>query len=220
MYWGSFAQSSQLFVNGNQVYVAYSAGYAGQAGYMGFAVIDFTNPQTPVLAGHKLLPIGSTVGGAKSRYYNDSYYYGCGIGYYYNNNGVYPSGERIVMVGSSLVLQDLVPIEVDGNNYYGTREAKATLHTVDLSNPANIQLVSSSVIDEGASSSGMFVDGTKVLTSHSEVVADQPGRVRFYLDRIDVTTPSAPQRDKVNVPGSLFGVDSAGASSPSTIPVP
>ncbi len=211
-YWSSFAQSSQLFVNGNQVYVAYNAGFAGEQGSMGFAVIDLTTPQSPVLAGHKLLPIGSTASSSGGPYYYSSYAYGCGVGYYYGGNGVYAAGERIVRVGTSLVLQDLVPEPVEAGTpyYYAPPEAKARLQTVDLSNPADIRLVSTTPIADGVSSGGMFVDGTTVLTSHSESVEGDSGRVRFYVDRVDMAAPAAPKREKVNVPGSLFGVDTAG----------
>jgi hypothetical protein len=44
-----------------------------------------------------------------------------------------------------------------------------------------------------------------VLTSHWEPVPNNPGKVRFFVDRIDVTNPSAPQiLAPINVPGSLL----------------
>jgi uncharacterized secreted protein with C-terminal beta-propeller domain len=219
-YWSSFSNSAQLFVNGNLVYVVYDAGFAGTGakGRMGFAVIDLTDPLSPRLAGSSVLeiaqPAPTMTSGPYSYYYGS---YGIGIGYYYNPTGVWQSGARVVRVGSTIVLEEISPRQSEIPDQYGlvVTTSQATLHAVDLSDPANIRLVSSHAITEGASSSGMFVDGSNVFTSHQEEIgkADTgtPGRARFFVDRVDYANPAAPARTKINVPGSLFGVDKGGA---------
>ena len=210
-YWSSFAGNSQLFVEGSTVYVAYDAGFAGASGKgrMGFAVLDMADPLHPALRGSAVLEI---VKGPSPQSYPYGYGYGCGVGYYSNPRGVWSSGDRIVQVGTSLVLQELEPIETPdaGVNSFTIRPTRAILHAVDLSDPANIRLTSSTKIGDGLSASGLFGDASHVFTSHQEDVVDRPGRTRFFVDRIDFANPAEPVRSKINVPGSLLTVDRGG----------
>jgi len=180
---------------------------------MGFAVIDLTDPLAPKLLGSSVLAITAPAPTTPSYPYYYYDYYGCGIGYYYNPTGVWQSGARVAQVGSTIVLEELAARQQattpDPYSYYYS-SSQAILHAVDLSVPANIRLVSSHAIGEGASSSGLFVDGTNVFTSHQEEVAGSLGRSRFFVDRLDYTNPAFPVRTKINVPGSLFGVDKGG----------
>lgn len=49
-----------------------------------------------------------------------------------------------------------------------------------------------------------------MLTSHYESSLSEPGKVHFYLDRVDLANPAAPRfLGKVNVPGSLLAWDGA-----------
>ena len=209
-YWSSFAGNSQLFVAGSSVYIAYDAGFAGTSGRgrMGFAVIDMTDPEHPALRGSAVLEI---VKSAPPQYYAYGYY-GCGVGYYTNPTGVWSSGDRIAQVGTTIVVQELEPVELSdaGNSPYTVRPTKAILHAVDLSDPTNIHLASTTTIQDGPSASGIFVAGSHVFTSHQENLMDQPGRTRFFVDRLDLAKASSPARTKINVPGSLLGVDFGG----------
>jgi hypothetical protein len=227
-YWSSFYRSAELFVHGSAVYVVYDPGFAANSsdvagkGSVGFAVLDITDPAQPKLAGTRVLPIGQApppvpAGSTDSYYYyRYYYYYGFGMGPYAVARGIWPSGRRIVQVGSTVVLEELVPIDPLSLNYWQTSETRAILHAVDLSDPADIRLASSTTLSEGVSAGGLFSDGQVVMTSTYERVPDRPGRVRFQLERVDYTTVSAPQRTRINVPGSLLGVD-AGAERVVTI---
>jgi hypothetical protein len=204
-YWSGFAGSSQLFVEGTNVYIAYDAGFAGARGRMGFAVLDMSDPLHPALRGSAILEIIQNPAPQTYGYR----YYGCGVGYYVNPTGVFASGDRIVKVGTTLVLQELEPVNVADAGYasYDVRPTQAILHAVDLSDPTQIRLASSTKIADGASSSGLFADGLHVFTSHQEDVVARPGRTRFFVDQLDFANPSAPAKAKINVPGSLLSVE-------------
>jgi hypothetical protein len=83
------------------------------------------------------------------------------------------------------------------------------IEVVDLSNPAapataKLELPGSNGL------TGLVLDGSSVLTSHFEPLDGDPSRVRFYVDRIDVSKPAEPRWvGKINVPGSLFAWDSS-----------
>jgi len=49
-----------------------------------------------------------------------------------------------------------------------------------------------------------LVSGDMVVSQHQEPLGDNSGRVRYYLDRIDVSNPSKPRvLDSVNIPGGV-----------------
>ncbi len=57
-------------------------------------------------------------------------------------------------------------------------------------------------------SSGALVSGDLVVSQHEESLDDDSGRVRYYLDRLDVSNPSAPKLlAKVNIPGQVVHFD-------------
>lgn len=205
-YWSSFSASSQLFVQGTRVVVVYDGRFARRQGQVGFAVIDVGDPAHPSLLGHKVLTLGTTVASRSDYDSASARPFGCGVGHYDSPNGFFSAGQRLVHLGNTIVLQELDPSGPPSSDARKSPEARATLHAVDLSNPANIRLLSSTVISEGAPTSGLFVSRNSVLTSHIET-AGTSGRVKFYLDRLELSNPLVPARSKVNVPGSLFGVD-------------
>jgi hypothetical protein len=207
-YWSGFAGNSQLFVEGTNVYIAYDAGFAGAKGRMGFAVLDMSDPLHPALRGSAVLDV---IQNPRPQTYAYRYY-GCGVGSYVNPTGVWASGDRIVKVGTTLVLQELAPVDAADAGYapYDARPTQAILHAVDLADPTQIRLASSTKIADGASSSGLFSDGSRVFTSHQEDVVARPGRTRFFVDQLDFADPSAPAKAKINVPGSLLSVDHGG----------
>jgi hypothetical protein len=58
---------------------------------------------------------------------------------------------------------------------------------------------------------GLSAQGTTVSTSHHEPVEGSPGVTRFYLDRFDLSDPSAPTGvGKINVPGVVVHDDPSG----------
>ncbi len=53
-----------------------------------------------------------------------------------------------------------------------------------------------------------LVSGDIVVSQHEEPLKDGSGRVRYYLDRLDVSDPSRPRLlDRVNVPGAVVQYD-------------
>src|SRR5690606_31788704 len=53
-----------------------------------------------------------------------------------------------------------------------------------------------------------LVSGNTVASQHQEPLEDGSGRVRYYLDRIDVSDPASPVlMPKVNIPGSVVHFD-------------
>jgi hypothetical protein len=63
----------------------------------------------------------------------------------------------------------------------------------------------------GTGSSGALVSGDMVVSQHEEAADDGSGRVRYYLDRLDVHDPSNPTLlPEVNIPGQVVHFDGEG----------
>jgi hypothetical protein len=73
---------------------------------------------------------------------------------------------------------------------------------VDLSNPAALEVSATLERPEGEAQGQLSVMSDTVVSWHTEPVANQPGKVRFYFDRLDLSgTPS--WAAAVNVPGII-----------------
>jgi hypothetical protein len=60
----------------------------------------------------------------------------------------------------------------------------------------------------GSGAGQALVSGDTIASQHQEALGDGSGRVRYYLDRIDVSDPSAPKLlTKVNIPGGVVDFD-------------
>lgn len=83
--------------------------------------------------------------------------------------------------------------------------SNARLRVIDLRNPA-LPVVSLLPLPEADGYWGLVGDGSNVMLSHSDKIsADQ---ARFFLDRVDLTDPSAPRLlPGVNIPGQLMHYD-------------
>ncbi|MEZ4371467.1 MAG: beta-propeller domain-containing protein [Polyangiaceae bacterium] len=114
-------------------------------------------------------------------------------------NGAAVGGKAEVMTGSTLAMLR------SPSMYLQEYEAvDASLEVVDFSDPAQPK---TTVIPfaHTLGLTGLIAWKNTILTSHYEPVSD--GRVEFFLDRIDVSNPSAPTLEKINIPGSLLAVD-------------
>ncbi|HEY6879697.1 MAG TPA: hypothetical protein VI299_16835, partial [Polyangiales bacterium] len=125
----------------------------------------------------------------------------------------YPYGYTPNVATTVATGQALVSMEQRWNSPSSPQEAgfDTRLRIVDLTDPVH---PTSHTLDlpRAAISSGLVVAGDEVLVSHYET--GSTGKVRFYLDRVDLRVPSAPVlANKVNVPGSLLHYDSAHASA-------
>ena len=182
--------SARVLGNGNRAYVVYDQYvYDGNGSQVtAVAVIDVSNPASPRVESHQSIGVAA------------SYAWG-GWGY----DSVVASGEQLVQLGSTLVF---VHTEASWtNDSYVT--TKASLVVVDLADPANPR-TARLALPQAQGLTGLHVDGSTILTSHFEPVPGNTGRVRFYVDRIDVSNPAAPRlTGKVNVPGSLFAWEPA-----------
>jgi hypothetical protein len=190
-YPGAFAYGSDLFTNGDFVYLTWgegSYGYyegGGQTPRQHVVVISLADPARPAVVGRGAFDIGDQLGG----YYN----YGTGP------SALIQSGARVVALGSTLAFQTTTYLQGDG----ASLRAKLTL--VDLSNPAAPRLGGSIELAQGGSFTNLVAQGTTLLASHAEPVAGQPGKVRFFVDRVDASDPDAPRKlAPVNTPGSLL----------------
>jgi hypothetical protein len=181
---------ARLFGQGTRAYVFYED-YASDFGdrangrvSTGLAVIDLSNPAAPRLEANKVLGFSSFYG-----------WYGWG------SDSVVPSGEQVVQIGSTFALSRLSY----GSDSVSERR-RAWLDVVDASNPADIAVTSVPLPGQGHT--GLHRSGSGVLASHYEPSSD--GRVRFYIDRFDLSNPRAPRTsNEINVPGSLLAWDSA-----------
>jgi hypothetical protein len=85
---------------------------------------------------------------------------------------------------------------------------------VDLSQPASPR-VTTATLPAFVAYTGLLASGSMIATSHHEPSTN--GRVRFYLDRVDVSDPRAPVvLPKVNVPGSLVAYDDESSNAITT----
>lgn len=118
--------------------------------------------------------------------------------------GLADTGAGIVAVGSTLVFADR-RLEYDGQ---GSFEITASsLKVVDLSVP-QAPVVTEVALPRGLGATGLLASGNVVGTSHFERSPLDPARVRFYLDRVDVSDPRNPVvLPSINVPGSLVALD-------------
>ncbi|HMJ11387.1 MAG TPA: beta-propeller domain-containing protein [Polyangiaceae bacterium] len=192
---GSGLSQARVFGHGQYAYVLYEdynyqdygQSSSGPSQTTALAVVDVSDPTKPKLVTNKVLGVSASYG-----------WYGWGT------DNVVPSGEQVLQFGSTLVLARAP------HSYYYSRETaaeqSAVLDIVDVADPADIQLTSLELPTGG--NTGLHREGNAVLTSHYEHSSE--GRVRFYVDRVDISNPRAPRfTSKVNVPGSLLAWDAA-----------
>jgi hypothetical protein len=126
------------------------------------------------------------------------------------------SAAEVVQVGTStLAFRRWEPIW-DAN---GARlDENSKLYVVSLADADHPSLASATITEDPNGWWGnLRVVGTKLYVTHYEWVAPagdrEPGRVRYYADRIDLSDPSHPRIEaKINVPGMLVGGSERDAS--------
>jgi hypothetical protein len=185
-YWG--ADNTELFGFGTHVVAV--AGYDERR----IAVFD-TSSGVPVLQGKAKI----------SALAEGDPYYGY-YGGYYGSGSIPDTGKPTVMIGSALVVLRRSSKWVEDKQQY---EHSAALDVVDLSDP-KLPKTYSVALPELLGATGLIVADGKAVFSHWAPSPTSPGKVRFYVDRLDISKPSAPKLTSVNVPGSLFGMDGSG----------
>jgi uncharacterized secreted protein with C-terminal beta-propeller domain len=208
--YGSNIYGAQMLSSGSMltmIWTDYSYWYEGQYKEK-FTThvlnIDTSNPAAPKVLGHSELPFSSGYYGGYYGGYYDGYYGG-----YYGSGWLLEAGQDLVQVGTTVAMRRWVYPE----NYNYNNPPKQVIELIDLKDPSKPTHAKTIELPEGEHQTGLSVSGSWLVTSHAEPVPDKPGKVRFYLDRFDVSNPTAPVAlPKVNVPGSPLRFDAATGS--------
>ena len=224
--------AARLFAQGTTVWMTvpvynYGTGANGvwsSTGVVVVAAIDTSNPAAPRIVGKTSIPLSREQYG----YYGyggcdigfDGYaYYSYWGGYYGSYGSVIGAGDAFVQVGNKLAYQEVITdwIDENGNPYDNRRpydpnywkhfhyRYSRILHVVDLTNPENPVHEAPIALPDSLGTTPLFVLNGTVMTSRW-VSSNNAGKVRFYVDRVDLNGPTK-QIASVNVPGSLLHVD-------------
>ncbi len=226
-YYGAYTAwyDARLFATGSTVYLSvpvYSYDGNGSSQKVVVASIDTSNPAAPKIVGKTEIPLSRSTYG----YYG---YGGCSVGldgysYYSYFGGYYGnligSGDSFVKVNNKLAYLEIVTDFVDANgNPWDSNSSSYTdwskyhyrysriLHTVDLANPQNLVSLPAINLPESLGTTPLLVQNNDVVTSRWVPSPTTPGKVRFYVDRINLGGANAVAVSSVNVPGSLLHVD-------------
>jgi hypothetical protein len=188
--WGYF-YGAQLFpLDTTRVAIAWStypyywdgpAGGGNNTAQTHVVVVSIANPSAPVVEGRISLPFSTET---------------------WSQWGSLDGGQAIVKVGNNLIFRRIQHSQ-DGS------EESAWLETVDLSNPAAPAHLEARQLPDGSGHSLLLQNGSQVLTSHWEPVAGEPGKVKFYLDRVSYVNGQPGALSSTNVPGALLAYDAA-----------
>lgn len=151
--------------------------------------VDVRDPSRPTVLGEGVIDFGD------------------GWNFWYNDNLV-SAGASATVVGGAIVAvgrEEVTKTLANGvTNWLGV---KATIHVIDPSNPSAPK---DSIVELPISfgTTGLLPSGATVGVGHYIESPTNPARVRFYMDRLDVTNPSHPMLFPfVNVPGSPVAFD-------------
>ncbi len=78
---------------------------------------------------------------------------------------------------------------------------------VDLSDPSALEVAGILARPEGQTQGRLSVLSDTLVSWHTEPVLGQPGKVRFYFDRLDLDLATPQWMPKVNVPGVIVAYD-------------
>jgi hypothetical protein len=189
--WGYF-YGAQLFpVGQSRVAIAWSSygfygyedGSGGQASEKTHVVVvNLANPAAPTVEGRVSMPFSTNM---------------------YGWWGTLDGGKPILQMGNRLVFRRVQYPAWDSNE-----QQKAWLEVVDLTNPADPVHSSTIALPDGQGHSLLVKNGVSVLTSHWEPLANNPNKVKFYLDRVVFPPIGVPvAAPSLNVPGALLSYD-------------
>jgi hypothetical protein len=182
------APYAQTFQDGNIMWILSNDYTSNTAWLQG---VDLTNPSSPVLRGRLAVNPAQV-----PNWYGGWYYWGF--------------GDQAVIAGNALAIH---------LEYYGCYDCgdgyQAPLdqvYVIDLSNPDAPTLAPPVTLPGSDWSWGLTAVGNFAWITHYEwVPSSNYTQVRYYLDRIDLTTPSSPQLlAKINVPGVFFSASTDG----------
>jgi hypothetical protein len=203
----------RLFVEGNTAYVivpqSYYYGYGSgrsEGPKLIAAAVDISNPAAPKILGKGIFDLPNASGGN----YSYSYIEG-GYNYYSGNySSLRAGGEGSVLVGKRVaMIQSRVDYEANRNGNYVDPKVTRSLLSVDFSDPAKPRLAPALQLPESIGATPLLPSGTEVVTTRW-TRAKTPGRVKFWMDRIDMTADPK-FVGSVNVPGTVVQIDPAKA---------
>ncbi|MGC4067726.1 MAG: hypothetical protein QM784_24370 [Polyangiaceae bacterium] len=124
---------------------------------------------------------------------------------YWSPGSLVNAGDRSVVVGDALVMLSSNTTYDAQYNYVGTN---SQLRVIDVSKP-NEPKVETLTVKGKDGTTGLFASGSQVALGRYSASPTNPDRVRFYVDRFDLSDPATPKAlPSVNVPGSLIAFDS------------
>jgi len=220
--------AARLTTHDHFIYVTvpvYTYTQSSRGGRVVVAAIDVANPQKPVLAGktEMVLTERSTEYGWYG-WYGDGFWDGYGFYSYLGgvSGGLVGSGTGLVQLGTKLAYLELdhepyevyVPGSTGSSGGSGTTGGKrwATrihrkLHVVDMANPAAPVVHQPLELGDSLGSSPLHLASGKVLTSRWIPSDKTPGKVRFFVDRVDISGATPERLSSINTPGSLLAFD-------------
>lgn len=215
--WASWYEA-RLFGNGNTVYVTvpvYTNDSNKRGGKLIAAAIDVSNPMKPVISGktEMLFTERDLSNGGWYGWYG-GFWDGWALWSYYRgqNGSLVGSGQAVVQHGAKLayIENDYEPIELgmkDGYMRWGAKLHRR-LHVVDFATPAQPKTHAVALPDSLGASPLHLYKGT-ILTSRWVQSPKNPDKVRFFVDRVDLSGSTPVQLASVNTPGSLLLADEA-----------
>ena len=216
--WASWYEA-RLFANGNTVYVTvpvYTYDSNVRGGKLIAAAIDVSNPQKPVIQGkaEALFAERDLSKGGYWGWYGGGFWDGWAFWSYYGGmqGSLVGSGQAVVQQGAKLayIENDYEPIEIKQANGSTLWENKIhrRIHVVDFTAPALPKTHAIDLADSLGSSPLHLYKGT-VLTSRWVQSTKNPDKVRFFVDRVDLSGSVPVQLASINTPGSLLLADEA-----------
>ena len=144
--------------------------------------IDVSDPESPVALGSSVLDIAP--------------------GYSYYDYALPGAGRTMVQVGDALIVNQQKTEWLSN----GRRLVESGVYVVDLVDVANAKS-RYIALPGGLGVTGLIVDGSIVARSHYEASPNDPSKVRFFLDRVDVRDPERPVRlPSLNTPGAVVAL--------------
>lgn len=198
------AYIEQAFVSGNEIDLLITRwSYDGSTSTttQGLIVIDASDPKTPKLA-------------SKLEWQSESTNYNVNGFPDYSPWGTFSGYYSYGYIGpqASIVRSDKALVKLEQRWKYmplgGLSTTELRINVYDLSDPTK-PTQHSLALPKADGYAGLVRDGADVLLSHYDSI-ENGARARFYLDRLDLTNPSAPKlTDKISVPGTLLHYDRA-----------
>ena len=192
--------SARLFAYGHHVIVTVPVHtYDGAASSkLVVGVVDVADPSAPKLVAKSQIAMSS-------RGYGSGFF--DGYGFYSSYGGaMLGAGDGVVMVGSKLAYLENTTEVASGP--FGARSSvvRRTLHLLDLGAPEAPVVLPAITLGDSLGAFPLLVDGTRVVTSRW-VEGSREGKVKFFLDRVDLDGPSPTRLPAVNTPGSVISID-------------